>query len=485
MKLIHILITLLFFFSGAYSQQIQEKKDSITHQVQQVPEKFISQAKAKSDKLNKQVTNRTDKALKRFLKEEKAMQRKLARIDSVAAKNIFTRSIDSLGNLQSKLRSKLGSKVPGALNQSGGAYLDSLQNSLAFLKGSKDLLKQSKGITDKLGGATKSIDQLKDKLAQAEAVKAFIRERKQQLKEQLGQYTGFTKDLQKMNKEAYYYAQQVKEYKEIFKDRKKAEQKAMEVIKKMPAFNDFMAKHSQLASLFNLQSGAASAQSLEGLQTRAQVEQLIQQRIGSGPNAGAAVSQQMAEARSRFDELKSKFPDLDNAADMPNFKPNEMKTKSFLQRLEFGSNIQFQRSNQFFPSTGDLAGQVAYKFHKNGSIGLGGSFKLGMGTGFNNIRFSTQGMGIRSFIDWKLKGTFYLNGGYEQNFQPNYTVPENAPATTTEGWQKWTPSGLIGLSKKYKINNKLKGNMMVLFDFLYNQHVPRTDPIKVRMGYNF
>ncbi|MBC9930378.1 coiled-coil domain-containing protein [Chitinophaga qingshengii] len=480
MKFYCIIILLSLFCSPLLAQDILAKKDSVAAKVQQVPEKFISTAKSKADKLNKQVTTRTNKALKRFLKEEQAMQKKLSKIDSVAAKNIFTRSIDSLGNLQARLKGKLGkNKVASALSQPDGPYLDSLQNSLAFLKGSGDLLKQSKGITDKLNNATQSMDALKDKLQQAEAIKSFIRERKQQLKEQLSQYTGFTKDLQKMNKEAYYYAQQLKEYKEIFKDKKKAEQKAMEIIKKVPAFNDFMQKNSQLAGLFNLQGASASAQSLEGLQTRSQVEQLIQQRLGSGPNAGAAVSQQMAEARSRLNELKSKFPDLDNAADMPDFKPKEMKTKSFLQRLEYGSNIQFQRSNKFFPTTSDIAGQVAYKFHKNGSAGIGASYKLGMGTGFNDIHFSGQGASIRSFIDWKLKGTFYLNGGYEQNYQPDFASVANGVG------QAWTPSGLIGLSKKYKINSKLKGNMMVLFDFLYNQHVPRTDPIKVRMGYNF
>lgn len=456
-----------------------QAQDSLVKKVTLVPGKYLSDVKRKSDKMEQQISKRSQKALSRFMKQEESIKRRLARIDSLKANNLFTHSIDSLGSLKARMKGKLG-KYSGALSQTGGgAYLDSLGNSLAFLKQSKDLMEKSKGITDKLNGSLKSVDNLKDKLAQAEQIKAYIRERKQLLKEQLSQYTGFTKDLQKMNKEAYYYAQQLREYKEVFKDRKKAEQKAMEVMKKIPAFNDFMQKHSQLASLFNIQGATASAPNLEGLQTRTQVEQLIQQRLGNGPNAGAAVSQQMAEARSKFDELKSKFPDLDNAAEMPDFKPKEMKTKSFLQRLEFGSNIQFQRSNKFFPTTGDLAGQAAYKFHKNGSAGIGLSYKLGMGTGFDNIHFSGQGMGIRSFIDWKLKGTFFLNGGYEQNYQPSYEgVPEGVG-------QKWTQSGLIGISKKYKINSKLKGNMMVLFDFLYNQHVPRTDPVKVRLGYNF
>ncbi|WP_146151342.1 coiled-coil domain-containing protein [Chitinophaga niastensis] len=445
--------------------------------IRKIPVKYLSQVKKKSEKLEKQVTKRTDKVLLRFMKEEEQLKNKLARIDSLKAQHLFVNSIDSLGNMKSRMQGKLG-KLSRPL-QTGAPYLDSLQNSLAFLKQSKNLLNQSKGVTDKLNGSLQSVEQLKDKLQQAEEIKAYIRERKQLLNEQLKQYTGFSKDLQKMNKEAYYYAQQLKEYKEVFKDKKKAEQKAMELIKKVPAFNDFMQQHSQLASLFNIQGAAASAQSLEGLQTRSQVEQLIQQRIGTGPNAGAAVSQQMSEACGKMDELKSKFPDLDNAGEMPNFKPDAMKTKRFLQRLEFGSNIQFQRSNKFFPTTGDLAGQVAYKFHKNGSTGLGLSYKLGMGTGFDNVRFSNQGVGIRSFIDWKLKGTFFLNGGYEQNYQPNYVTLPNG------GGQQWTQSGLIGVSKKYKINSKMKGSIILLFDFLYNEHIPRTDPIKLRTGYTF
>jgi hypothetical protein len=409
------------------------------------------------------------------------MQARLAKIDSLAAKNIFTRSIDSMGNLQARLKQKAGKYDPSKLGAGYTSYLDTLQNSLSFLKDAKSLGGQSKALQDKVSGSLQSVQQLQAQLQQAEQIKAYIRERKQQLKEQLAQYTGFTKDLEKFNKEAYYYGQQLKEYKELLKDKKKAEAKALEMLKKVPAYNDFLQKHSQLAGLFNFSSAAGSAPNLEGLQTRAQVEQLIQQRLGGGgPNAQAAVSQQMSQARERFNELKDKFPDVDNAADMPGFKPNEMKTKSFLQRLEFGGNMQFARSTQYFPTTSDIAGQVAYKFHKNGSAGVGAAYKLGLGTGFNNIRFSHQGLGLRSFLDWKLKGSFYINGGFEENY--NAAFANTDQLRDISNWQR---SVLLGISKKYKVSSKLKGNIILLYDFLYNQHVPRTDPIKLRLGYIF
>lgn len=469
-----LLVVILFACSNPGSAQ-----DSLMAKAGQVSQKYLSQVNNKSRQLEKQVDKRTAKALDRMIKQEKKLQRKLSKIDSLAAKNIFTKSIDSLGGLKARLKSKTGKYTEKAYF----GYLDTLSNSLGFLKESKQLLGKSKEAQGKLAKSMESVKELQSKLAQAENIKNYIRERKQLLKAQLGQYTAFTKDLQKINKEAYYYAQQLKEYKEVFKDPKKAEKKALELLQKVPAYKDFISRNSQLASLFNLPSSSSGdlTQQLEGLQTRAQVDQLIQQRLGSGgPDARQAMTQQMEAARSQFDELKKNFPDLDNAADMPDFKPKELKTKSLLQRLEFGTNVQFQRSTQFFPTTGDFAGQVGYKFSKNGILGLGASYKLGMGAGFNDIRFSHQGVGFRSFGDYKLKGTFFVNGGFEYNYNQPF-----ANAAQLYKQNNWSRSALIGISKKYKINNKLKGTMVLLYDFLANSQVPRLDPVKFRLGYNF
>lgn len=454
--------------------------DNGQRQAVSLPEKYFSQIQQKSRLLESRVHKSTEKTLSRLAREEKRMQAKLSRIDSIAARNIFSRSIDSLNGLRTSMRQKTG-KYARMLQGDYSGYLDTLQGSLKFLNESKALLEKTKGMKEKLNGSLKSVQQLQQKLQQAEQVKAFIRERRQQLKEQLSQYTGFTKDLQRLHKEAYYYAAQLKEYKELFKDRKKAEAKAMELLQQLPAYNDFLKKNSHLAGLFNLTPTAGSdvAQSLVGLQTRTQVEQLLQQRLsGAGPDARAAISQQMDAARQQFSDLKNKFPQLDNAAEMPDFKPSEMRSKPFLRRLEFGGNLQFQRSNKYFPTTTDIAGQLAYKFHKNGSAGIGGVYRLGLGTGFDNIRFTHQGAGIRSFLDWKLKGSFFVNGGFEQNYNTNFQNLGQLPNA-----DHWQSSALIGISKKYRINDKLKGNLILLYDFLYNQHTPRTDPIKLRLGY--
>ena len=81
-------------------------------------------------------------------------------------------------------------------------------------------------------------------MQQAEEIKNYIKQRKELLKEQLGKF-GMLKDMKNLNKEAYYYQQQLAEYKNLLKDPKKIEQKALDVLKKLPAFTSFMQKNSQ------------------------------------------------------------------------------------------------------------------------------------------------------------------------------------------------------------------------------------------------
>ena len=313
-----------------------------------------------------------------------------------------------------------------------------------------------------------------------------MKERKQFLKDQLGKL-GFAKELKKINKEVYYYSQQVNEYKELLKDSKKAERKALELLSKSKFFRDFMRKNSELASLFRTPSDPndpAISASLAGLQTRAQVNSLLQQQL-SDPAAREQFRQNMQDAQSQLNALKSKVNQLGGGTsdmNMPDFKPNQQKTKSFLQRLEYGTNVQTQRATNFFPVTSDIGLSLGYKLNDKSIIGVGSSFKMGWGTGFNNMRISSQGVGLRSFIDYKIKGSFWISGGYEMNYKSminNFSQLENI--------SEWQQSGLVGLSKVISLKTKFfkKTKVQLLWDFLSSQQVPATQAIVFRVGYSF
>ena len=152
--------------------------------------------------------------------------------------------------------------------------------------------------------------------------------------------------------------------------------------------------------------------SLAGLQTRVQVNNLIQQQIAPGGlNAQAQFQQGIQQVQSQMQQLKNKLMQFGKGSSddvMPQgFKPNSQKTRSFLKRLEFGTNIQAQKSTNFFPATTDLGLSVGYKLNDKSIIGVGASYKIGLGHGWNDMELSSQGAGLRSYVDWKIqKGPF-------------------------------------------------------------------------------
>jgi hypothetical protein len=161
------------------------------------------------------------------------------------------------------------------------------------------------------------------------------------------------------------------------------------------------------------------------------------------------------------------------------FKPNNQKTKSFLKRLELGGNIQSQKARYFFPVTSDLGFSIGYKINDRSVIGLGGSGKVGWGSSWNNIQLTYQGVSARSFLDYKVKGSFYLTGGYEMNYKTFINSIQQL-----QSYSAWQKSGLIGLSKKYAVSKKLNGEVKVLWDFMSYQQVPKTQPVLFRIGYS-
>jgi len=459
----------------------QEIPDSI--ETPKIPEKYFDAVSKKANTLQQNLDEKSQKVLDRMQKQEAKLQKKLAKIDSLATHNIFSNSAEKYNQLKEKLKNtgKLSQYIP---------KLDTLATSLKFLDQHPEFLDNVKDAKEKLADASEKLNEFKDKLKNAEDIKQFLKERKQYLKEQLEKF-GFAKELKKINKEVYYYSQQIKEYKEVLKDPAKAEQKAIELLSKTKLFQDFMKKNSMLASLFRMPvddpNDPTYLASLAGLQTRSQVNSLIQNQIAAGgPGAQQQFSQNLQGAQSALQKIKDKINKLGggNSDDiMPEgFKPNDQKTKSVWQRMELGTDFQTQRATNLFPVTSDIGLSLGYKLNDKSVIGIGASYKMGWGKGWNSVRITHQGVGLRSFIDWKLKGSFWISGGYEQNFKAEIKSMDQL-----KDYSAWQQSGLIGISKVVSVKSKKfkKTKVQLLWDFLSYQQVPRAQPIIFRVGYNF
>jgi hypothetical protein len=473
---------------------VAQERESVTDKVINFPTSFLNKVQNKYANLEDRLTKQTEKYLLRLAKREKRLKKKLAKVDSVAAEQAF-------GDIDAQYDKMLAAVRTDSLplKKGSGVYIsmiDSVNTSLAFLNKNSSILEKGNDVTDKLKGSASQVNLLQSRLQKSEQVKAFIQQRKQQIKSSLSKFTSLPKDIMNdfadFNKEVYYYSAQLKEYKDMLNNPDKLIQKGLSLLNKLPAFTQFMKQNSELASLFRLPDNYGNPQSLAGLQTRSQVQQQIQSQLaGGGPNAQQYLLQNIQATQSQLNQLKDKVNKLGGSGsgdmEMPDFKPNNQRTKSFWQRLEYGSNIQTAKNN-FFPTTTDLGLSVGYKLTDKSVVGVGASYKMGWGKDIKNIAFSSQGMGLRSYMDIKLKGSFYASGGFEYNYQP--ISGDSLSSTSDMNWKEvssWQQSGLVGISKVISIKSKFfkKTKLQLMWDILSYQQVPRTQPVKFRVGYNF
>jgi hypothetical protein len=444
-----------------------------------ISKKYLDVVSSTSGRISQKMDKQAEKTLRQFQKQEEKLIKKLSKVDSVTAKKMAADAKSRYAELEARMKgTALRQYIP---------QVDSLSTSLAFLKANPQYLKEAQELKEKLTEAAGKMEELKAQFHKAEEIKAFLKERKEYLKQQLGKL-GMLRDLKKINKQVYYYAQQVNEYKQALKDPKKAGKKALELLAKNGKFREFMRKNSQLASLFRMpgdQDNPGTVANLAGLQTRAQVNAMIQQQItAGGPNAQAQFQQNLQSAQGQLSRLKDQMIKMGGGSsddEMPEgFKPNNQKKKKIWKRIELGTNLQSQRSNGLLPVTSDLGLSLGFKVSDTKIIGIGASYKLGWGQNIQHIRISHQGVGARSFIDWKLKGAWWISGGFEMNYRS-----EIRNIDVLKDYSAWQRSGLIGISRSVPVKTKFFKNtkLTVLVDILSKQQVPRTQLLLVRFGY--
>lgn len=450
----------------------QSSEDSIFSKID--PQKFILAIEKKTSQLEECLIQKSLRTLDRLQKQEEKMYRKMLKgEDSLTAKAALSEIKERYEGFKKSIASSLN---PEAGSNYYLPKLDTLSTALKFL--------DQRGINGNLKNAIDKTKSLQGRFQRAEELKQFIKERSNRLKEQFG----LTKSLKRFKKELYYYNEQLNEYKSLLTDSKKRERKMLDLLSRTKPFKDFMRRNSLFASMFRLpaQPGdPVNLNGLAGLQTSAQVNNLILQQISSGgADAQQQFRQNMQEAQSKMSELKNRIAQHgNNDADMPEgFRPNNQKVKRFRERLEYGANVQTQKGNNFFPVTSDIALSLGYKLNDRSVIGMAASFKIGWGKNWSSMRISTEGLGIRSFIDWKLKGSFWLSGGYEQNYKSSFRSIQQL-----RNYSAWQASGLIGISKIVSLKTKFFKNtrVQVLWDFLSYRNVPVTQPLIFRVGYNF
>jgi hypothetical protein len=496
MKLLSFMFTLLALtLHSALSYGQKDTNTSTIPDITEVPLKFIKNTNDKIDKYSNRLSSKTGKTLEKLAKWEEKIHKLLNKTSPEIANQLFGEGRETFATMLAKV--KEGKSLAENVKSKYDSYSDKLTTNIKYLETQKEQLDTK--YLKPLNTAKQKIVELDNTVAETETAEKLIQERKKELLTQAYKALGKNKYIGKMQQECLAYKETLQNYKQLFSEPGKAEQKALELLGQIPAVKDFVQQNSMLASLFGSPSATASGgASLAGLQTRASVNNLISSRIAAGgPNATAQVSANMQAAQAELSKLKDKIlkqannsgsSTVEGEDGLPSFRKKDLKSKTFKQRIELGSNFQFGRPNRLVSSQMDVAISAGYKATKNSIIGLGLAYKLNYGS-INNFYVQHGGIGLRSFIDWKLKKQFFLSGGYEMNFNNSFKTfrdLRNANGTTGigDGWQN---AGLIGISKKINMKTKwVKGTkLQLLYDMLYNTHVVKAQPIIFRVGYNF
>lgn len=461
-----------------------KRVDSIADNLQKIPDKYIKQVDNKIEKYSKQLSNKTEKTLAKLSRWESKIHTLLQKVNPEADARLFGNGQATFSSLLQKI--KEGKSIAENYKAQYDQYRDKLTSSLKYIEAQKDKL--SEKYIKPVSEASEKIDKLEGDVANSEAIQQFIKERKNRLIDESIKYIGKSKYLKKINKEAYYYVDALRNYKETFSDPKKVEEIAIKLLKQIPAFQKFSELNSPLSAFFATPSSFAGLSSgasypiVNGLASRASLQQYMQTNIPSLGKMDAVqlIQNKLPDMQQGLDKIKKSINDIGGMGNksLPDFKPNSQKNKPFRKRLEFGTDLQFGKSVNFLPATSDIALKLGYKINDKSSAGIGINYKMGIGNGWDNIKISSQGLGLRTYVKWSLKKGIDIQGGSEWNYMLQFNKIRELKNANA-----WQQSALIGLSKQYKVGKKIKGNIQALYDFLYSKHVPNTQPLVFRFGY--
>jgi len=445
--------------------------------------KYLDKIDVQISGMNGQVTAQSEKYLRRFADEEEALQTRLSKIDRTAATCLFGNASSRYAELQAAVSNASSVGIPGAIPGAHLPSLDSLKNTLLFLQVNEDKIPGLSGTQAKrLSASIANVEALEGRMQVVDNLKNWMGQRQAYLSQQLGKY-GMGGQLGKMNQTVYYYKQQVGDWKASLQDPSKMQQKAVMILSQVPAYKRFLSQHSYLSRLFGQpEEYQLTDSSMKGLQTRAAVQKMVQEKTSAGGSgAQQQIAQQVQQAAGVMSQLKSKLSG-GAGADGPNpgFTPNSQKTKSLWKRLVYGANLQFEPATNLLPTLCDVALSIGYRLNDKATVGVGAAFKAGLGNGLSHIQFSGQGLGIRSFVDLKMRKGFYLSGGYEENYLPTFRSLGQLRIPSC-----WQESGLVGLSREYQISKKVKGKAQLLCDILSFYQTPKAQPIVFRVGWSF
>lgn len=347
------------------------------------------------------------------------------------------------------------------------------------LKGIRSYLSASNAGTGNTGA---QIDDLNSRLNYRSYINDLISRHSNDLKNLSGgrEMPGITG----IQKQVFYSKSRMKVFKEMEEEPTKAEDEALEALQ---GSEGFAKSRSNAAGDVPMQGagGANSQEALQkmGYQTKQQLQKSLQDKFGSGmgavsQQAGAAVQQWQSKVTDASSGIKDARQGMSSIRNLqkPAFKVNPMRGLPFIKRLSYHYSWQMTRATgEGRPAILEPSAMVGFKHTPKLEYGLGTATDLGLGQSWQNIHFSFEGIGLRSFATWKWQYGLGAYAGYERTYkQFAFTNKQSSSDAvdiipTSHNTNAYSESILIGLTKSYRINKKYNGAIQLLYDIWWQQ----------------
>lgn len=459
-----------------YSQQ--EGEEVLAH-----GKKYLDLNIRSLDKYNKRVSRQQKKLLNKLKRKEKVYAEKLKRKDSASYVRYQQQSLsfDSI--------SRINRTSANISRIRGGSNVDSLVAIQKFLDEKTPFSTElnSNTYTDKLG-TLKSDQQYNSYIGD------LINQRFNNLKNikvNAKNIGGF----KAIDKQVFYAKEKIKVFRQINDEPSKVEEQALEILQGQQGFDKWM----EQASGRKMPSGSLGASDLEkmGYQTKRQVTEQLQQKFGNNlggvqQNMGKQINDYQSKikefkiAANTAKQTKESVSQLKNL-NKPSFKINPMRGLPFSKRIEKQFSWQTNRATIGKPAILQMAAMAGYKHTPHLIYGVGIATAIGLGQNWYNIKFSFEGLGVRSFAEWQWQYGIGAYSGYERMFKQAAFINKGEMISQQKenkhSASSYNESVLIGLVKRYRVSEKMNGSIQLLYDIWYKEKGLRT-PIQLRLATN-
>ncbi len=442
------------------------------------------------EKYNQRVKKQQDRLLNKLKHKEERYAFRLKRKDSAAYVRYQQQPLtyDSISKL---------SRSDNSFNPKRSIRRDASLDSLKRIQGYLQKIPLTEGgENNAITGYSDKLNRLGSKSNQNSYINDLIDQRTNGLKNIQSGAKGKVGGFIGIEKQVFYAKSKLGIYKQISEDPSIAEEKALEYLQGLEGFDKSLQQNDPLSQFAGKNPSSSDLEKM-GIQTKQQVTANLQKKFGGDltglqQNMGGQVKQfqnklqDIKSAKNSLKQTKQSANQLRNL-NRQSFKVNPMRGLPFWQRVEKQYNWQTSRATiDGKPAMLQLSAMAGFQHTPKLTYGAGIATSIGLGQNWNNIKFSLQGIGIRTFASWQWQYGIGAYAGYERMFRQAAFISnakETIPALelNTHNTKNYTEAALIGLTKSYRINDKWNGSLQLLYDVWWRDKGLRS-PIQLRFA---